>query len=78
MEYKVSRQTAELIKAYDLLGKVQEHVSEAQSSLYSASRVDEIIEEEITPDIMRLQTTVLEWVRTSIIDNRGLLNNDKI
>ena len=78
MEYKVSRQTAELIRAYDLLAKVQEHVSEALEELYSPSRVDEMIEEEITPDLIRLQRVIMSWIEVSIIDKRGLLGSDEI
>lgn len=78
MEYKVSKETAELVKAYDLLGEVSRHISNGLSEMYSGTQVEEMTEEGITPLIIKLQTMVMDWVSVSIMNNRGLLNSDKI
>ena len=74
MEYKVSRQTAELIKAYDLLGEVSRHLYNGLSGLYSDTQTEKMIDEGITAPIIKLQVLVMNWVETSIMNNRGLLN----
>lgn len=78
MEYKVSLQTAELVKAYDLLGEVLRHISNGLSEMYSSTQVEEMTEEGITPLIIKLQSVVMDWVSVSVMNNRGLLNSDKI
>lgn len=78
MEYKVSKETAELVKAYDLLGEVSSHISNGLSGTYSGTQVEEMIDEGITPLIIKLQTVVMDWVSVSIMNNRGLLNGDEI
>ena len=57
---------------------MQEHVSEALEELYSPSRVDEMIEEEITPDLIKLQRVIMSWIEVSIRDKRALLYSDEI
>ena len=78
MEYKVSKETAELVKAYDLLGEVSRHISNGLSGTYSGTQVEEMIDEGITPLIIKLQTVVMDWVGVSIMNKRGLLNGDEV
>ncbi len=78
MEYKVSRETAELVKAYDLLSEVSNSLNKGLSAMYSDTRIEEMIDMEITPHIIKLQTVVMNWVNASIICNRGVIQSDEI
>ncbi len=78
MEYKVSKETAELVRSYDLLGETLTHLHHGLSEMYSDTQVEEMIDEGITPLIIKLQSVVMDWVQASIMNNRGLLNGDKI
>ncbi len=78
MEYKVSKETAELVRAYDLLGEVLSHLHHGLSGTYSDTQAEKMIDEGITPLVIKLQAVVMDWVSISIMNNRGLLNGDKI
>ncbi len=78
MEYKVSKETAELVRAYDLLAEVTNHLYMGLSVMFSDIEVEALIEGKITPHILALQSEVMDWVSSSIMDNRGVLQSDEI
>lgn len=78
MEYKVSNQTAELVRAYDLMADVYQHAYTALCMVYSEADTLEILGEKFEPCLNRLRLSVLELISMTFEDNRGQVGNDQV
>lgn len=78
MEYKVSNQTAELVRAYDLMADVYQHAYAALCMVYSEADALEILEEKLEPSLDRLKLSLLDLISMTFEINRGQVGNDQV
>ena len=78
MEYKVSKQTAELVKAYDLVSEVYSCGYGAMCKRYPEKKALEILDGEFTESIKNLEKAIFNLIAITITENRGRLKSDEI
>lgn len=78
MEYKVSNQTAELVRAYDLMADVYQHAYTALCMVYSEADTLAILEEKFDPSLDLLRLSLLDLISMTFEINRGQVGNDQV
>lgn len=78
MEYKVSNQTAELVRAYDLMADVYQHAYNALCMVYSEADALEILGKKFEPSLDCLRLSLLDLISMTFEDNRGQVGNDQV
>lgn len=76
--YKVSQQTATLIRAYDKLRESMECVRKALMMVYVEDDVMDIMENKYNPKRVELETALFEFIRQSIEERRGEVGSMEI
>ena len=78
MNYKVSKETALLVEAYDMLSNnIYRNVYDAVEIIYG-SRVDEIIKEVFVEAENKLEEVIFKLISYSIEENRANLDSNEI
>lgn len=78
MNYKVSKETALLVEAYDMLSNnIYRNVYDAVEIIYG-SRVDEIIKEMFVEAENKLEEVIFKLISYSIEENRANLDSNEI
>ena len=78
MNYKVSKETALLVEAYDMLSNnINRNVYDAVEIIYG-SRVDEIIKEMFVEAENKLEEVIFKLISYSIEENRANLDSNEI
>lgn len=78
MEYKVSKQTAELVRAYDLMADLYQHAYTALCMVYSEADALEILGKKFEPSLNCLRLSLLDLLSMTFEDNRGQVGNDQV
>lgn len=78
MNYKVSEQTAELIKAYDMTNGIYQCVYGAMCKIYEEDKALAIIEEHFTLGLKALEDAIFKLVAISMKERRGDINSDEV
>lgn len=78
IEYKVSKETAELVRAYDLVEEIYSRVVDAMSELYTEEHALQIVEERLTPELGRIRETLLGLLAVTFEANRCWLGSNKV
>lgn len=80
MKYKVSKETALLIEAYDLLkSEFCDKVYDAIETIYGDYAVDKILDKDGFNEARdKIEEVLFKFISYSIFENRSLLDSDKI
>lgn len=80
MKYKVSKETALLIEAYDLLkSEFCDKVYDAIEAIYGDYAVDKILDKDGFNEARdKIEEVLFKFISYSIFENRSLLDSDKI
>ncbi len=80
MNYKVSKETALLVEAYDLLNReFSDKVYKAIEDIYGEAVVDEfLLEHGYNEARDKMEEILFKFIGFSIYENRALLDSDKI
>lgn len=78
MNYKVSEQTAELIKAYDMTKGIYKRAYDSMCKIYAEDEALAIIEEKFMPGFEALENAIWGLVAISIKERRGDISSDEI
>lgn len=80
MKYKVSKETALLIEAYDVLNReFSSKVYEAIEAIYGDDAVDKILDEDGFNEAReKIEDVLFKFISCSISENRCFLDSDKI
>ena len=80
MEYKVSKETALLVEAYDLLNReFSSRVYDAIETIYGDDAVDRILLDDGFNEARdKLEDVLFKFISYSISENRCFLDSDKI
>ena len=80
MNYKVSKETALLVEAYDLLNReFSDKVYKAIEDIYGEAAVDEfLLKHGFNEARDKMEEILFKFIGFSICENRALLDSDKI
>lgn len=78
MEYKVSKESSELVRAYDLVGEIYGRVVDAMSELYTEEHALQIVEERLNPELSKIRETLLGLLAVTFEANRCWLGSNKV
>lgn len=80
MEYKVSKETALLVEAYDLLNReFSDKVYDAIDAIYGGNAVDRILLDDGFNEARdKIEDVLFKFISYSISENRCFLDSDKI
>ena len=80
MDYKVSKETATLIEAYDLLNReFSSKVYDAIETIYGGDAVDRILLDDGFNEARdKIEDVLFKFISYSISENRCFLDSDKI
>lgn len=78
MNYQVSKQTAELIKAYDMTSDIYKCVYNAMCKIYSEDKALAIIEEQFVTGLKALEDEIFKLVAISMKERRGDVNSNEV
>jgi Zn-finger domain-containing protein len=78
MNYKVSKQTAELIKAYDMTNGIYKYAYDSMCKIYAEDKALAIIEEHFTPGLKALEDAIFKLVAISMKERRGYINSNEV